>query len=906
MNGRICLSVLVFAAVVGLILLWTPCTLAQDGGFTETFDDPSLPGWEHSPNVGVINGVLRIEPGGFALRPGQWNDFTLSMRAKRIGNGFLATHYRASGQGAYIFSFGDVYLSLGRESSGAVREIGFAPIRTSVDQWVQLSISVNGGVHTITLDNQTVLTVTDSDPLPAGGLLLRADGGAMGEFDDLALTVGSEVRPPAYEAGAWVRMGGPPGGLGYDIRMRPDNPDIMYVTDAFSGIHKSVDGGHTWFDISEDIVRLHGVAQVFCATIDPHDYDSVWAGTQFSGHIYLSTNGGETWEVRDNGIIKDPEPRSVRGITIDPNDPNVIYAGVEVGTYFQQYPAYITTGEVYRSVDRGLNWRRIWQGESLARYVWVDPRDSDLLYVSTGIFDRTAHNYSLENGDPGGIGVVRSKDGGKTWEELGRNRGLRARYIPSLFMHPTNPDILIAAAIEPAFSPYAFRFPAADTAAEGVYVTYNGGDTWQQVLQSLVQAVEISVSNPDIWYAAGEGTIWRSDDAGRTWQHYPLVAGEMKAGLPIDLQVDPRDPCRIFDNNYGGGNFLSEDGGQTWVDASRGYTGAEIGSITVAPGTGWLVFANGFISQDGGQTWVALPKGGGAGVVYPYGDFFGILNSDVYGYVWHSLDGGRTWTSSLVFDLQSEFEAGRISESEIPMRALATAPDDPQIVYTGFVHGRCPRTIWFQCSNPMPWFFRSRDGGYTWERAPDGPWQGGLLRLAIHPANSKLIYGATGSGLYKSQDGGDTWRHLETLDSLALVVPPPEPESPPAANIVLDVILDPFDPNVVYAATAFTGVFVSGDGGDTWRQASAGMNANESVIDLEADPNRQGVIYAATDMSGVFVTTDGGQMWRNISGSAIYQKRTKTVVLNQDGSVLYVGSYFSGVYRLGTPAGSPP
>ena len=44
---------------------------------------------------------------------------------------------------------------------------------------------------------------------------------------------------------AWVRTGGPSGGLGYDIKVRPDNPDIMFVTDALAGVHKSTDGGRT-------------------------------------------------------------------------------------------------------------------------------------------------------------------------------------------------------------------------------------------------------------------------------------------------------------------------------------------------------------------------------------------------------------------------------------------------------------------------------------------------------------------------------------------------------------------------------------------------------------------------------------------------------------------------------------
>ena len=816
-----------------------------------------------------------------------------------------------------------VLSACGGKTSTSTGGVSFTADRTALEagECTLLRWQVSGGFG-VTLNGEEIPEVGEAEVCPIETLAyeLVVDMGTRLETRVIEITVRGAVEQtgsptlitpgiPAYQADAWVSTGGPPGGLGYDIRMVPDNPDIMYVTDAFSGIHKSTNGGLEWFDISDDIAEIHGLAQVFCTTIDPHDTNSVWAGTQFSGHIYLSADGGETWEVRDNGIIKDPELRSVRGITIDPNDPNIVYAGVEVGTHPENYPASITTGEVYRSTDRGLNWQRIWQGENLARYVWVDPRDSNRLYVSTGIFDRTASNYDLAAGDPGGVGVVRSTDGGQTWEELKEARGLRALYIPSLFMHPENPDILIAAAIDPPVSPDGFRFSSADPTAPGVYVTRNGGDTWEQVLQGEVQAVEIAISDPDKWYAAGENIIWRSDDAGQTWVHYPLESSEMKAGLPIDLQVDPRDPYRIFENNYGGGNFLSEDGGQTWVDASQGYTGAEIGSIVIAPGAGWVVYASaqsgGFVSRDGGQTWHGFGSVVAANLSYPLGDSYGLLGSDIRGNVYHSLDEGATWTITTVLDFAEEFAAGRIPYENVSMRSMAAAPGDPQIVYIGYSHDRCPRGIWFNCANPYPWFFRSSDGGYTWERAPDGPWTGGLLQLAIHPENSRFIYAATGSGLYKSQDSGDTWQRLDAFETVITEAPHTGLDPALDPNIVLDVILDPFDTNVLYAATARAGVFKSQDGGETWVQASAGMDPNESVMDLEPDPNRPGVIYAATDQSGVFVTTDSGQMWTNISGTEIYGKRTKVVKLNQDGTVLYAGSYFSGVYRLGTPSGTP-
>ena len=151
------------------------------------------------------------------------------------------------------------------------------------------------------------------------------------------------------------------------------------------------------------------------------------------------------------------------------------------------------------------SWRLIWEGDNLARYIWIDPRDSDRLYVSTGIFDRDAAFSDVLNGIWGGVGILRSDDGGETWTVLDEKNGLGGRYIPSLYMHPKNPDMLLAAVTGTGDSP-------------GAYLTRDGGDTWQLVLPMPAgigaEAVEIAEKNPDIWYVAAESRIWRSDDAG--------------------------------------------------------------------------------------------------------------------------------------------------------------------------------------------------------------------------------------------------------------------------------------------------------------------------------------------------------------------------------------------------------
>ena len=503
---------------------------------------------------------------------------------------------------------------------------------------------------------------------------------------------------------------------------------------------------------------ISGIVPIFSLTIDPHNYNTVWAGTQNGGHIYRSTDAGQTWQARDNGI--EFEGRSVRGITIDPNDANVIYAGVEVASFAWNGEPLVrgfdlTQGEVYKSTDAGQSWVRIWTGNNLARYVWVDPRNSNRLYVSTGIFDRDAADSNSFEGIGGGVGVLRSDDGGQTWMVLNEANGLNGRYVPSLFMHPQNPDILIAA------TSYLSE-------EYGVWVTRDGGDTWEQTLDSgwSVEAVEIATSDPDVWYAAGENTIWRSDDAGQTWQTFRMGTPDRDAGIPIDLQVDPRDPYRIFVNNYGGGNFVSEDGGETWADASSGYTGLKIlGDVAVAPDNPNLVFANGFRSTDGGATWTGIDAHlGDSFAFYPLPDgSYGVIATNQSGSIYHSTDHGATWQEGWIVNLMGEVAAGRSFADVLGTRSITLAPSNPSRGYVGFAMLACLQGAGETCYTPVAGFFRTNDTGHTWE-AVSTPFNGmAILSVAVHPTNPDTLFVGAAKGFYRSDDGGQSWQDVQGI-----------------------------------------------------------------------------------------------------------------------------------------------
>lgn len=704
---------------------------------------------------------------------------------------------------------------------------------------------------------------------------------------------------PAYLAGKWLRMGGPPGGLGYDIRMRPDNPDVMFVTDGFAGVHKSTDGGKTWTPTNTGMEISSGAgAPIFCLTIDPNNYDILWVGTYLTGHFYRSIDNGETWEERDTGVRVDEDIRTVRGFTVDPNQSDIVYAGVEVNTKtfkdgrFEPRRLQPARGEVYKSADAGETWSLIWEGDNLARYIWVNPQNTNRLYVSTGIFDRDAYNSNIPEGRYGGVGILRSDDAGLTWTVLNQKNGLGGLYIPSLFMHPQNPDTLIAAVTTP-------------TDSGGVYVTYDGGNHWQCVLPTNeMDAVEISTTDTNIWYAGKEAKIYRSDDAGKTWNGpYDIKTADRGAGIPIDLQADPRDPQSIFDNNYGGGNFVSTDGGVTWSDASRGYTGLGVTQMVIHPEDTASVYAGPYKSTDGGTTWKSVGLFT-AKVLAAFksddGSQLHLLGGGGNGQIHRSIDAGKTWESIQVIDTQG---------AVVSMNAMAVAPSDPRIVYAG-LSGDCAGNIFMTFSYvkpPYTGFFRSSDGGHTWEQVAGTPVKDeAILSIAVHPTDPKAVWAATGAGLYSSTDGGSSWNSFPGLNTMAMAAITNPDCLSLTAPLIEDVILDPFNPQVVYVACVPGVVFKSEDSGESWSQVAVGMDPNDPIMELVADPNRQGVLYAASNWSGVYYTTDGAKTWFKLN-DGLDVIHTACLALSSDGSVLYAGTNKfgangAGVFRLGTPS----
>ncbi len=856
--------------------------------FEEDFDNGQALDWELEPGWLVADNML-IGQGHSWARPmvEPWQDFRLQFRLN-LHRGTIHLVYRLNDTGRYFIGFheGGSYLKKQYWPDTFIDLLDQPVAARVLGHWYDIEISGAGAELRLLVNGELEWQYTDTDPLNGGTFAFETLDDSIAHVDEIRV-----IGQSSNTLMTWVRTGGPLGGLGYDVRMRPDNTDFMYVTDAWAGVFISSNGGQTWYPSNKGITTRTGESgdaiPVFCLTIDPHDNDIIWIGTQNVRGIFKSTDAGQTWVQKDNGVVE-YEGITFRGLTVDPRTSDTVYAAAEISSYAWSNQEQSgrefdkTKGVVYKTVDGGNNWSAVWRGNNLARYIWIDPRDPEVIYVSTGIFDREAANSDHTINKPGGEGIIKSIDGGQTWKSA--NNGLKNFYVGTLFMHPANPDILLAGTGNNAYPD-----------GGGIFLTTNGGILWQPVLvNENINAVEFAFSNPNIAYAGSAGAVYRSDDGGQRWQKVSVNedgwgSPGVRAGFPIDFQVDPVNPNRIFANNYGGGNFLSVDGGQTWTVASDGYTGAQVRDIAIDPINPAVVYAaarSGFFSStDGGDSWVGLNKPPAfnlewnAVAIDPSNPKHVLASNNWDPVVLQSNNNGQTWSL-----------AGNRLQEGMGWRVFKFSASDPRTIYAGSSAYFSAGTFNDQMS--AAGVYVSHDGGTTWNAANDTlSAQANITDLAVDPDNPQVVYAATGtSGLLRSSNGGSSWTTMQV--------------GVPASVSVLSVAINPSNTNNIFVGFAHRGLYRSDDSGLTWQQSMVGMAPEARVSDIIFDSKHPQILYAADSFSGVYQSTDNGRTWRQIN-SALHNRAVNRLVISANGLHLYAATEGGGVYRMDIN-GEPP
>jgi photosystem II stability/assembly factor-like uncharacterized protein len=323
--------------------------------------------------------------------------------------------------------------------------------------------------------------------------------------------------------------------------------------------------------------------------------------------------------------------------------------------------------------------------------------------------------------------------------------------------------------------------------------------------------------NPEVYYlGAVAGGVWKTTDGGNVWT--PLTDSTDIRSIGA-IAVAPSDPniiyvgtgesCMRGDISFGDGMYKSMDAGKTWTHIGLDDT-RHIARVAVDPHDANIV------------------------LVAAMGHAFG-PNTDRG--VFRSTDGGKTWAKTLFKDDKT----GAID--------LSIDPENPRIVFAAMY--QFVRKPWgFESGGPGSGLYRSADGGITWtpiagHGLPAGPL--GRIGVSVSGADSNRVYAiveATRGGLYRSDNGGDTWQLTDASHDLTQ-----------RAWYFHHIFADPKSVDTVYVLN--TSILRSIDGGRTFNTMRGTHGDNHGFW---IDPTNPDWIINSND-GGAAITHDGGRTW---------------------------------------------
>lgn len=366
------------------------------------------------------------------------------------------------------------------------------------------------------------------------------------------------------------------------------------------------------------------------------------------------------------------------------------------------------------------------------------------------------------------------------------------------------------------------------------------------------------------------------DPAQFTGMRYRMI-GPSRGGRVTTVAGVPEQPHTFYMGSTGGGVWKTTDAGHSWVNVSDGFfEAASMGSLDVAASDANVVWAGTgsegirsnvstgrgvYRSTDAGRTWthVGLRDVGQVGAVRIHprdpNTVFVAATGNVFARnrergVYRTRDAGKTWQKVLF-----------LSDSTGAVD-LEFQPGNPDVVYASMWRGE--RKPWTVISGAREGgIYRSTDGGDTWKKLGGGlpTMLFGKSNVATTPADPRRVYALIeakpGGGLYRSDDAGDTWTLVGT--ERGLITRP---------FYYTNVTADPTDADVVYVGTE--GFYRSADGGRTWKTLPTPHGDNHDLWINPRDPQ----VWVQANDGGVNVTLNGGRTWStqyNQPTAEIYQ-----------------------------------
>ena len=644
------------------------------------------------------------------------------------------------------------------------------------------------------------------------------------------------------------------------------------------------------------------IARVTGVPGDPLTY---YAAAAASG-VWKSEDGGASWKP-----VFDAQPvSSIGSIAVAPSDPNVVY----VGTGEANIRGNVGAGNgIYKSVDAGRTWTQVWKQEGQIGSMVVDPTNPDIAFAAV-----LGHAF----GPNPERGVLRTQDGGKTWQFVLRKDPDTG--ASDVALDPSNPSIVFAGLWQARRRPWDLT---SGGPGSGLYVSRDGGTTWKQLTGKGLPdgiwgkvGVAVAPSDGRRVYAlieAEQGGLFRSDDGGETWTlasgHHALrqrawyyttftvdpsnrevvwfpqvrLLKTIDGGRTIvsvkgphhgdhhDVWIDPKDPRRMIDGNDGGVD-LSPDGGEHWHTPPLPI--AQFYHVAVDNATPYHVMG---AMQDLGTAWgpsnslvregIRLAHwrdvgGGEAGFAVPEPDDPDVIYAGEYlGIMTRYDQHTRQARNVAVYPENGSGHGAEDLKYRFQWTApIATSPHDPKVVYHG--------------GNVL---FRSADGGQTWTAiSPDltrndkskQRWAGGpitgdntgvefygtIFAVAESPRESGLIWAGSDDGLVHVTRDGG-----KSWTDVTKNVP-----GFPEWGTVSLIESSPFDAAAAYLVVDAHRLdddrpylWKTSDYGRSWKRLTAGLPQDVYLHAVREDPKRRGLLYLGTER-GMMLSPDDGATWQ--------------------------------------------
>lgn len=722
---------------------------------------------------------------------------------------------------------------------------------------------------------------------------------------------------------SWEKIEGDESFSAAAIAIDSDDPDIVYIADRTLPIlYKSNDGGENW---SEYLNAGSEYRRLMSVTVDPHHIDRVYVsamkmgGPGKLGGLFKIENGNV---IDITGILS----KVPLNLTIDPLDSSILFV-------------VLHESGIYKSENGGTDWIKISDPnsglpESGFNNLIIDPYNSNRLYLIGGC-DVRFDTFESAGLDPDTVnGVYRSVDGGINWQNINRNvLGEASGAVKSLVFYDSSLVFYLST-------------------ENGVYYTIDGGNNWLKSEELPYNTLGgIAISGHTIYAFTNGAGLFKGliqEDYSIEWDESQKIFPEIYFAQIIK---DHTNSNVIFASGYPGGIFKSTDGGVTWHEKNFGMVSFKVDDPLRQ---GYYALAQS--KSDGDVFYLGIYKKGiykstnGCETWYPVnGQFFEMAgkkittiaidnsNTDICYIgaeegIYKTINGGHSWSEInqglasrdvkvLYMNASNQLFAGTrgyglyqlINNKWQAHEGFGNWGviwpiwnDRPMYQYTSFLIHPEDNSRMIIGTFPQG-IYKSNDGGNSWKESNVGWTNDGVFSLICHPNNSEIVYAGTYNGINRSLDFGEHWEMWD--------------EGMPPEQWVFSIDFDPTNPEIMYACSkngenegtgrdGYMGtVMKSWDGGENWIEITNGLEDEYDEIHQEfykiiVDRFNPDILYLAAQHEGIYISRNAGESWElwndgltnpvpGVNGNNV----TNTLVLSADHSILYFGTAGTGVWR---------